>query len=102
MASNLEIYALRMNEDLLKRIETAVTRLATYLRGLGDNANPEQQQWAAVVLENGRSAAIAQACAWEVVFNPIIGDAVDVSGVPDTGEGSLQVAVEVCCLNYKG
>lgn len=101
MATNLQIYALRTNEALLQRIEVAIARYATYIR-TNQAATEEQRQWAYRVFEGGQSAAIAQACAWEVVNDPLVRDAADVAGLPDTGGGSLQVAVEAVALKYGG
>lgn len=100
MATNLEIYALRTNADLLKRIEVAVARYAVYLKGLGVGATQQQRDWAARVFEGQLTSTIAQNCAWEVVNDPTVRDAVDVAGVPDTGAGSLQTVVEAVCLKY--
>lgn len=101
MATNLEIYALRTNADLLKRIEVAIARYAVYIRGLGNQATAEQRAFAARAFAPGKTAELAQEAAWEIVNDPIIRDAADVSAVPDTGAGSLQVAVEMYILNYR-
>lgn len=100
MATNLQIYALRTNADLLKRIEVGIARYAMYIRGLGAGASIAQRDWAKRVFELGKSQEITQAAAWEIVNNPIVRDAADVSGLSDEGAGSLQVAIESCCLNY--
>lgn len=102
MATNLEIYALRTDANLLKRIEVAVARYATYIRGLGENATPQQRDWASRVFEGQLSSNVAQAAAWEIVNDPLVRDAADVAGLPDTGAGSLQTVVEACCLKYRG
>lgn len=99
MATNLQIYALRTNADLLKRIEVAIAKFATYIKG-NAGATAEQKAWAFMVFEGQRSADIAQAAAWEIVNNPTVRDAADVTGLADEGAGSLQSVVEPIAIKY--
>jgi hypothetical protein len=91
--TNVEIYALRNDATFLQRVEVGVVKYAAYLRALGGSATQPQQDWTRTVFELSASAAIAQACAWEVAMNPAI-----TSG--EVEDSVLNPVVEVICTKY--
>ncbi len=101
MATYLEIHDRSTDTNLRKRLEVAFVKYAQYLRNLGAGATQAQQDWQASIFATpGTIATRAHAMALEAVLDPIIADAVNLDGIPDSGAGSIQAAVEAVALKY--
>lgn len=99
MATLLQLATLRNDAVILQRIEAAIAKKAVYLRDY-PTATQAEKDWVSRVLGNGETVAVAQRCAWEVVADARLANAVYEAGLPGVTDENFQAAVEAACMRY--